>query len=326
MIKRENQSGDTVKVLVTGGAGFIGHHLVAALLENNCQVNILDTKQVSDEKVEHLVKLGGKYFHGDITNYSDIAEAGNGCTHIVHLAAQTSVPESIQNPKLNNQVNIEGTKNVIRFANENNIEKLVFSSSAAIYGDCRLNPIKEEYRGEIQSPYAVSKLRNEQDLLELLDDAIGVHILRFFNVYGGGQSLTSSYGAVIPSFINLLMSGKSPVIFGDGRQTRDFIHVSDVVKLIAEIIQQGKFNRNCFNVATQTETTISDLLTIIKAKIEENIPSISLPETTYQPERPGDISNSCADIARTKAHYDWEPTISITEGIDSLIKSKVGGD
>ena len=132
-----------MKVLVTGGAGFIGHHLVAALLENNCQVNILDTKQVSDEKVEHLVKLGGNYFHGDITNYSDIAEAGTGCNHIVHLAAQTSVPESIQNPKLNNQVNIEGTKNVIRFANENNIEKLVFSSSAAIYGDCRLNPIKE---------------------------------------------------------------------------------------------------------------------------------------------------------------------------------------
>ena len=326
MIKRENQSGDTVKVLVTGGAGFIGHHIVVALLENNYQVNILDIKPVSDEKVEHLVKLGGNYFHGDITNYSDITEAGTGCNQIVHLAAQTSVPESIKNPKLNNQVNIEGTKNLIRFANENKIEKLVFSSSAAIYGDCGLNPIKEEYRGEIQSPYAVSKLQNEQDLLELLDDGIGVHILRFFNVYGGGQSLTSSYGAVIPSFINLLISGKSPVIFGDGMQTRDFIHVSDVVKLIAEIIQQGKFNRDCFNVATQTETMISDLLKIIKDKIAENIPSFSLPETVYQPERPGDISNSCADITRTKAHYDWEPTISIVEGIDSLIKSRVGGD
>ena len=169
------------------------------------------------------------------------------------------------------------------------------------------------------------KLQNEQDPLELLDDAIGVHILRFFNVWRW-PSLTSSYGAVIPSFINLLISGKSPVIFGDGKQTRDFIHVSDVVKLITEIIQQGKFNRDCFNVATQTETTISDLLTIIKAKIEENIPSISLPKTTYQPERPGDISNSCADITRTKTQYDWKPTISITEGIDSLIKSKVGGD
>ena len=315
-----------MKILVTGGAGFIGHHLVIALLENNCQVNILDTKHGSDGKVKYLIRFGAKYFHGDITNYSDIAEAGNGCTHIVHLAAQTSVPESIQNPQLNNQVNIEGTKNVIRFANENKIEKLVFSSSAAIYGDCGLNPIKEEYRGVIQSPYAVSKLQSEQDLLELLDDSIGVHILRFFNVYGGGQSLTSSYGAVIPSFINLLMSGKSPVIFGDGKQTRDFIHVSDVVKLITGIIQQDNFNRDCFNVATQTETTISDLLTIIKAKIEENIPSTSIPKTIYQPERPGDISNSCADITRIKAHYDWEPTISITEGIDSLIKSRVGGD
>ena len=115
MIKRENQSGDTVKVLVTGGAGFIGHHLVVVLLENNCQVNVLDIKQVSDEKVEHLVKLGAKYFHGDITNYSDVTEAGAGCNHIVHLAAQTSVPESIQNPKLNNQVNIEVGKPVYSY-------------------------------------------------------------------------------------------------------------------------------------------------------------------------------------------------------------------
>ena len=319
--------GENMKILVTGGAGFIGHHLVTDLLQKQCQVNILDVVDISDNRVEYLVSLGANYFQGDITNYEDIIEAGRGCDHVVHLAAQISVPRSIQEPGLNDSINIHGTRNVIQFANNSSIRKIIFSSSAAVYGDCETNPIKEDYKGELQSPYAISKLQNEKDLLNLVDESICVHILRFFNVYGSGQNLSSGYGAVIPSFIKSLSLGNSPIIYGDGNQTRDFIHVSDVVGLITKIIlKHNTQTRGCYNVATQKETSVLQLFETIRIILVENFDYDPLPDAIFQSKRAGDIDRSFADISATKAHHIWSPKISIEQGLRALIQHQLGDD
>ncbi|MGB0464277.1 MAG: NAD-dependent epimerase/dehydratase family protein, partial [Candidatus Poseidoniaceae archaeon] len=210
-------------MLVTGGAGFIGHNLVKTLLSNQHQVNILDITSSEDSRVKALVQMGASYYQGDIRDSNSITTAGQDCTHIVHLAAQTSVPASVENPTLNDEINIIGTRNIIDFINSHDIKKIVSASSAAVYGNCDQIPLAEESAGDCLSPYAESKFQNESDLFSLVNDSTEVHVLRFFNVYGPGQGTDSNYAAVIPSFVEKIISGQSPTIFGDGSQSRDFV-------------------------------------------------------------------------------------------------------
>ena len=317
---------ENLRVLVTGGAGFIGRSLVKELLDNNFSVNVIDTVSSSDNKAQSLTQLGAKYYTGDIRDLSSIEQAGEGCSHIVHLAAQTSVPASIENPELNDEVNINGTLNIIRYSNSNNIKKVVFASSAAVYGNCEDVPLVEESAGSCLSPYAESKFQSEKDLLSLMSSEIQVHILRFFNVYGPGQDTNSSYAAVIPSFIHRITSGQSPTIFGDGSQSRDFIAVSDVVDLITHILLNSNNPKNgVYNVATQTETSINELLRIINTSISEIDNSIEIPEIRYQEKRLGDITSSCADISKVVNSFSWSPKISLAHGVKSLVELALRG-
>ena len=312
-------------MLVTGGAGFIGHNLVKALITNQHQVNILDITPSEDSRVKALIGMGASYYQGDIRDSSAITRAGQDCTHIVHLAAQTSVPASVENPTLNDEINIIGTRNIIDFINSHDIQKIVSASSAAVYGTCDQIPLAEESAGECLSPYAESKFQNEADLFNLVNDNTGVHILRFFNVYGPGQGTESNYAAVIPSFVEKIISGKSPTIFGDGSQSRDFVEVSDVVSLILQILtDQNNIPNDVYNVATQTETSILELLQLISKSVTEIDPSIPIPKVNHQGKRSGDIDISLADIAKVKSAFNWQPKQSIEEGIASLVAFELG--
>ncbi|MBK71247.1 MAG: LPS biosynthesis protein WbpP [Euryarchaeota archaeon] len=317
---------ENLRVLVTGGAGFIGRNLVKDLLANNFAVSVIDTVSSSDKKAQSLIQLGAHYYNGDIRDLPSIEQAGEGCSHIVHLAAQTSVPASLANPELNDEVNLNGTLNIIRYSNSNNIKKVVFASSAAVYGNCEDVPLVEESAGSCLSPYAKSKFQNEKDLLSLMSKEPQVHILRFFNVYGPGQDTNSSYAAVIPSFIQRIISGQSPIIFGDGSQSRDFIAVSDVVDLIIHILVNSNNPKNgVYNVATQTETSINELLRIIKTSISQTDNDIEIPEIKYQRKRSGDITSSCADISKTVNSFGWSPKVSLAQGIKSLVEFELRG-
>ncbi|HII23642.1 MAG TPA: NAD-dependent epimerase/dehydratase family protein [Candidatus Poseidoniaceae archaeon] len=310
-----------MRVLVTGGAGFIGHNLVKTLLSNQYQVNILDIVSNEDSRVKTLIQMGANYFQGDIRDLAAISKAGQGCSHVVHLAAQTSVSASMENKTLNDEINIGGTRNIIEFVNTGEIKKVVSASSAAVYGNCDQMPLIEESAGDCLSPYAESKFQNEQDLLTMVNDDIGVHVLRFFNVYGPGQGTDSNYAAVIPSFIDNIILGNSPTIFGDGNQSRDFIEVSDVISLILLIlIDDSETPNDIYNVATQTETSIQELLTLIGNSVSQTESSIEIPPASYQSKRSGDIDSSCASISKVKSAFGWQPKIELKQGILSLVE------
>ena len=314
-----------MRVLVTGGAGFIGHNLVKALLSKQHQVNVLDITSTDDSRVEALVKMGASYYQGDIRDANSITKAGQDCTHIVHLAAQTSVPASVEDPILNDEINIIGTRNIIDFINSHGINKIVSASSAAVYGNSDQMPLVEESAGDCLSPYAESKFQNESDLFNLVNDNTGVHVLRFFNVYGPGQGTDSNYAAVIPSFVEKIISGQSPTIFGDGSQSRDFVEVSDVVSLILQIlVDESGVQNDVYNVATQTETSILELLQLISKSVTEIDASIPVPKVNFEGKRSGDIEVSLADISKVKSAFNWQPKRSIEEGIASLVAFELG--
>ena len=313
-----------MQVLVTGGSGFIGHNLVKALLHTGHQVNIIDIIPNDDTRVRALSEMGANYFQGDIRDFDSVLQAGEGCTHVVHLAAQTSVPLSVENPTLNDDININGTQNIIRYVNSNSIKKVVFASSAAVYGNCDLMPLKEESAGDCLSPYAESKFKNERDLLSQVDANSEVHILRFFNVYGPGQGVDSNYAAVIPSFIDKVISGKELTIFGDGKQSRDFVEVSDVVSFIELILSHQRAMPNgVYNVATQNQKTILNLAEIICDSVAKIDDKLTIPKITHLGKRSGDIDHSCADISKAKLAFGWQPEIELERGIMLLVEHEL---
>ncbi len=312
-----------MRVLVTGGAGFIGHHLVTELLSKNIAVNILDLAEQNGNSVKSLIQLGATYFQGDITDVNSIQTAIKGCDNIVHLAAQTSVQLSMSNPEHNNLVNINGTNNLIEIANQASIKKIIFASSAAVYGDSKKLPLVEQSAGICLSPYAQSKFQCEHDLLERSNSV--VYSLRFFNVYGSGQNSESGYSAVIPAFIKSLMNHQKVTIYGDGNQTRDFIHVQDVVCLITQLLRLEEMNESgIYNVASQTELSVNQLYSLISNKLYSIDNKFVLSEPQYSKPREGDILRSYADISKTNAAFGWRPGVNIEKGLESLIKFHLG--
>ena len=308
-----------MRVLVTGGAGFIGHHLVIRLLSEGNAVNILDVADQNSSRVNSLIDRGATYFQGDITDIEALSSAMHQCTHVVHLAAQTSVQLSVENPENNDSVNINGTDNIIQIANIVNVQRIIFASSAAVYGDCEALPLVEESAGICLSPYAKSKLKCEQNLLT--KSQCSVYALRLFNVYGPGQNSNSGYSAVIPAFVESLTKGLRVTIYGDGMQTRDFVHVHDVVRLINHILSSKEaIETGVYNVASQSELSVNQLHSLIIRKLNEINQNIPLSKPHYAESRKSDIRHSCADISKVSAAFGWHPEISIDNGLASLIK------
>ena len=311
------------KVLVTGGAGFIGSTVVRKCLDGGHEVVVLDNlSSGSKNDFKVLETLGVKAIIGDIRDSESVVNAMQGCDVVVHLAAQSSVPYSIKNPQVNNSINIEGTQIILDSCNQLNVKKIIVASSAAVYGLEERLPLKEEHAGDLLSPYAESKWENEQQIIASRLNGQNAVALRFFNVYGPGQKADGGYAAVIPKFIDMMVNGKAPTINGDGLHTRDFVHVDDVSKLILSIIENewSAVDNHAYNVATGIKTSLLDLVTSIKKGLESNSINTENLSPIFCEEREGDIRHSIADVDKISQDYDWKAVITFEQGITSLVE------
>lgn len=307
-------------ILVTGGAGFIGHHLVRALAQNP-GYNVVIVDNLSSEKSKQRAGgiAGATFYNTDIRNKSAISsiirqEKIRSC---VHLAARISVKESIANPYDTIDVNVNGTLAVLAACAEENVNRFVFASSAAVYGEAKTLPIVEDQELNPISPYGVSKVSGEW-LVNAFRNAGRIPnamSLRFFNVYGAGQS--PEYAGVITKFAERLDKGLIPVIFGTGEQTRDFVSVADIVRAIQLTLERNA-SGTC-NIGTGRPTSINDL-----ARIMLSIYGSESPPEHHQ-KVDGDIVDSCADISMARRTLGFEPTADLYHGLQRLIRPEAAG-
>jgi UDP-glucose 4-epimerase len=305
-------------VLVTGGAGFIGSHLVDALVNSGYHVVVLDNLSTGNLENLNPINLDSgsvKFVNGDIRDKTLVSKIIEEVDRVVHLAAQTSVTYSIKNPQFNDEVNVVGTSNLLTASCDADIEKFVFISSCSVYGEPIYLPVNEQHPTQPISPYASSKLASEKEILNLHKQKnLNCGIVRFFNVYGPRQGL-NDYSGVIVKFIDNIKQQLPLQIYGDGSQTRDFIYVKDAVNAIMLILEQPKSNGQIFNIGTGKATTIKELAEKI-SQINSVKPNIS-----YAPARDGDIKYSYADISKAKTTLGYKPQYGISEGLTELIKT-----
>ena len=314
------------KLLITGGAGFIGSRLATTASKDGWEVSILDNLSTGlQSNAESLEAKDVKVHIGDIRDKSLVTDLVAKSTAVIHLAAQVSVPLSIRNPKETMDINVKGTQNVIDSCLENGVKRLVVASSAAVYGEADSLPLNEDAAGQLLSPYAESKWANEQQIVEARSNGLEASCLRFFNVYGIGQRPDGAYAAVIPRFVDMMAKGIQPSINGDGGQTRDFVHVDDVCSAIMTLVE-GDWKANShhvYNVATQTRISLLELVSIINKSLANKIENYSHLAPIHDLERPGDIRHSMASISRIKQVLNWQPSIGFQEGIDDLVSERL---
>lgn len=310
------------RILITGGAGFIGSAFAQLAITKGYQVTVLDNlSRSSDSEFESLRAIGVDCILGDIRNEETVSHAMKDCSYVVHFAAQVSVPESIQNPDETIDINVNGTQILVNESRKTSIQKFVLASSAAVYGNNNSLPHKEAEIGEALSPYAKSKLKNEEQIKGLNSIDCQTFALRFFNVYGLDKSIKSRSSAVIPSFIEQMLRRKNPVVFGDGKQSRDFVHVDDVCNAIFSCLEQDLRANMHFvmNVATGNSTSLVDLigeLNDIMSSQDDGI--MRSPE--FVDARGGDILHSKGCIERITKTLGWRPSIQLREGLTRMIQ------
>ncbi|MGB2089936.1 MAG: NAD-dependent epimerase/dehydratase family protein [Candidatus Poseidoniaceae archaeon] len=306
------------RILITGGAGFIGSNTVKYALGIGLNVSVLDSFENAVISKHALQKLGVHVLEFNIENSQCLEQMSDQYDAIVHLAAQVSVPKSIQDPEKNHSVNVEGSEHVLQFAQRNNVKRFIFASSSAVYGDCEMMPLTEDSKGELQSPYAQSKLEIEQKIDDWFQEGSEFLSLRFFNVYGPQQRLDSNYGAVVPIFIDRFTRGNQPTIYGSGAQSRDFVNVRDVARLLVDLSigEWPQPKQSAYNVGTGHSVTIIELASLIHELSQSNFAF----EPSFRPERTGDIGQSVASIEAIKRDLNWEPEISLEDGLRELIE------
>jgi UDP-N-acetylglucosamine 4-epimerase len=310
-------------ILVTGGAGFIGSTFSRIAIEKGHPIRIVDNlSSGSREVADELQKLGAEIMIGDIRDSDVMDTALQGVDFVVHLAAQISVPLSMEYPEETADINIYGTKVVIDNALKHGVKRLVMASSAAVYGENTNLPLDEADGGMLLSPYAESKWENEKQIRDARSKGLECVALRFFNVYGVGQRPDSAYAAVIPKFVDLLVNQQPPSINGDGLQTRDFVHVYDVVQAIFKFLEPDWVGANfhVFNVATQTRLSLLDLIDNINKSLTEIDPHHSPIAPVFGPERSGDIRHSMASNARLVEEANWKQSVEFSVGIFELVE------
>jgi UDP-glucose 4-epimerase len=298
-----------MRVLVTGGAGFIGSHLVEELLQRGDLVRVLDN--FSTGRKENLApwQKDLEIMEGDLRDPAQVGKAVSGVDMIFHLAAFISVPQSMSDPETCFAINVGGTVGLLEAAHRAGVGKVILASSTAVYGDTDIFPTTEETPLRPLSPYALSKQVNEL-YARLYTRTFGLPVvaLRFFNVYGPRQQPDSPYAAAIPIFLNLLVSGRPLTIYGDGSQSRDFIYVKDVVR--ANLLAGGsEVAGEAYNVCSGDETTLLDLLE------ELSEVSIRQPEVRFEAPRPGDIYRSLGSPVKARETFGFEPQTSLAAGL-----------
>jgi len=305
-------------ILITGGAGFIGSNTVKYAIDQGLTISVLDSFENPAISKDDLKELGVHVLELDIQDSGAFENLSDQFDAIIHLAAQVSVPKSIQNPEKNHSVNVRGTEHILQFAQRNSVKRFIFASSSAVYGDCETMPLKEDVLGVVQSPYAQSKLDIEKQIETCFLQGKEFMSLRFFNVYGPEQRLDSNYGAVVPIFIERLARGSQPRIYGSGAQSRDFVHVRDVARLLVGLSVQEwpQPKQSVYNVGTGHSVTILELASLVHELSQSEITF----EPSFKPERAGDIEHSVASIEAIERDLNWKPHISLEDGLKELIE------
>ena len=302
------------RVLITGGAGFIGSHIAEALVAAGCEVRVLDN--LTGGRLKNLAHLGGRvvFIEGDIRDADAMAAAAGGCDVIFHEAAVVSVTRTVEAPLETAEINEMGTLQVLETARQKAVRRVVLASSSAVYGDAPEMPKREDMRPKPMSPYAVQKLTGEH-YARLYNELYGLETvcLRYFNVYGPRQDPSSPYSGVISIFMTRAVSGAPPVVYGDGEQCRDFVFVKDVVQanLLAGILPG--IGGGVFNVGTGKAVTVNDLWRSISQRSGVDAAPV------HAPPRSGDIRKSLADIDRAGRILRFQPGYDFDRGIQSTM-------
>ncbi len=301
-----------LKVVVTGGAGFIGSHIVEHWIKAGAEVHILDNLRTGF--LSNVNMFPHAVFHNvSVTEREKVFSILENTDYVHHLAAMISVPESVDKPHECVEININGLLNVLDACKENGVKKIVFSSSAAIYGENPESPKKIDMNPQPKSPYGITKLDGEY-YLKMYNEQynLGAVSLRYFNVFGPRQDPKSQYAAAIPIFIEKALKDESITIYGDGEQTRDFIYVKDVVK--ANVLAATNNNVNgVFNVALGASSSINEIAKGIVKTTQSNS------EIVYKPERKGDIKHSLANVSETTKELKFIPDFNLQSGLDLTI-------
>ena len=304
--------------LVTGGAGFIGSNLVEALLNKGYVVRVLDN--LSQGKQENIDLFSGNKnymcIHGDIRDFETCLTVTEEVDYVLHQAAWGSVPRSIEQPVLYEEINIQGTLNMLEASRRNEVKKFVYASSSSVYGDEPNLPKKEGKEGELLSPYALTKKVNEE-YAKLYTRLYGLDTygLRYFNVFGRRQDFNGAYAAVIPRFIKQLLNNESPTIYGDGQQSRDFTYIENVIEANLKACRApSDVAGKVFNIAYGGRETLEDVYISLCQSLRKKIKPI------YADERNGDIKHSHADIQKAKEQLGYSPDWDFERGIKAAIE------
>ena len=313
------------KILVTGGAGFIGSNLCEALLEKGNKVICLDNFATGKrENLEQLLKdTNFTLIEGDIRKIEDCLKATKDIDYVLHQAALGSVPRSIKDPITSNDVNVSGFLNMLVAARDNGVKRFVYAASSSTYGDSQSMPKVEDVIGKPLSPYAVTKYVNEL-YADIFSKTYGLETigLRYFNVFGRKQDPNGAYAAVIPKFVSQLMKGESPVINGDGNYSRDFTYIDNVIQanLLSLVTTNEKAINTVYNVAYGDRNTLNDLMGYLKEYLSEFDSKISNVEVIYGPNRAGDIPHSHASVGKAKELLKYNPQFSLQRGLKEAVK------
>jgi len=308
------------KILVTGGAGFIGSNLCEILLEFGAEVTCLDNLATGHKhNIEpFLDNPKFKFTEGDIRNLDTCLEATEGQDFVLHEAALGSVPRSINDPITSNAVNVSGFLNMLVASRDNEVKRFVYAASSSTYGDSENLPKVEDVIGKPLSPYAITKYVNEL-YADIFHKSYGLDTigLRYFNVFGRRQDPNGAYAAVIPKFVTQLMKKESPVINGDGTYSRDFTYIDNVVQmnLLCLVTENENALNEVYNTAVGDRTNLKELTQLLKQNLAEFDSDISKVDIKHGPNRPGDIPHSLASVEKAKKLLNYNPTHKIEDGL-----------
>ena len=305
-----------MKYLVTGGAGFIGSNIVEVLLDRGETVRVLDN--FSTGRRENLQQFANdiELIEGDIRSLSTVFRAVDDVDFVLHQAALPSVARSIADPVTTNEVNITGTLNVLIAARDRGVKRVIYASSSSVYGNDPRQPKHEDMRPRPMSPYAISKVAGEvyctvfTQLYEL--DTV---ILRYFNIFGPRQDPTSQYSAVIPKFLGLMLNNRRPTIYGDGRQTRDFTYVENIVLANLKACESEKLpEERIFNCAGGNQVSVQDLVIELNRIFGKDLNPL------FADPRPGEVKHSYADVSRAVHYLNYTPAVQFQEGLKRTVE------
>lgn len=303
------------KVLFTGGGGFVAAHVIPMLIEDGYTVRIFDNMTRGDRaRVNEFIATGKvELIEKDVRYGGAVREAMRGCTHVIHFAT-VSINKSVADPHESIDINMVGNHNVFAAAADEGVERVVFASTASVYGDPKRLPMHEDDELKPLTPYCISK-RAGEDMLGFYERTQGLswNALRFFNVYGPGQKIEAYYTSVINHFIQRLRAGQPPVIDGRGDQSMDFVHVTDLARAVVSALTSEKANVP-INIGTGIDTSIATLAKILIDAVGVNV------EPQFN-ERDVLVSRRAADITRAHEVLGWEPKISVEEGMHELVKA-----